>query len=158
MFAKGFATLALALSASAMAVPFGKRQTPTSTSSAPASTSTLPAWLVGTQSGDGTFFNPATGACGIVNTDSDFIVAVADQLFNNFPGFMPGSNPNLNPICGKNITASYGGKNVTVSVTDRCGGCQMTDLDFTPAAFSVLADQSLGRIHDVEWVWDDLSL
>ena len=38
-----------------------------------------------------------------------------------------------------------GGQTVTVTVTDRCVGCSKFDLDFSPAAFDVLADPSLGR-------------
>jgi len=47
---------------------------------------------------------------------------------------------------------SDGGKSVTVAITDRCTGCELTDLDFSPSAFSALADESLGRI-DITWVW-----
>jgi expansin (peptidoglycan-binding protein) len=47
---------------------------------------------------------------------------------------------------------SDGGKSVTVAITDRCTGCQIGDLDFSPSAFSALADESLGRI-DITWVW-----
>lgn len=38
------------------------------------------------------------------------------------------------------------GKSVTVTVEDRCVGCAEDDLDFSPAAFDQLADESLGRI------------
>ncbi|KAI0002027.1 plant expansin, partial [Russula vinacea] len=90
------------------------------------------------------------GACGIENSNSDFIVAVPPEVFDHFPGY-DGANPNTNPICGKKITAQC---NVTVSVTDRCGGCATgTSLDFTPSAFSQLADQSVGRLFDMTWTW-----
>lgn len=79
-------------------------------------------------------------------------------------------NPNTNPVCGQQITAYCGwssyftsfvvlthrfsdqGKSTTVTVTDRCQGCAITDLDFSPTAFSDLANESLGRI-DITWMW-----
>jgi hypothetical protein len=107
--------------------------------------------LAGTQSGQGTFYETGLGACGITNTDSDFICAVSEVLFDNYPGY-DGVNPNTNPVCNKQITAFYQGKSVTVTVTDRCTACDETSLDFSPSAFSQLADQSLGRI-DITWNW-----
>lgn len=60
-----------------------------------------------------------------------------------------------NPICNLPITATYNGVSVSVTITDRCAGCAGAyDLDFSPAAFSVLADESVGRIHGVSWVID----
>lgn len=91
-----------------------------------------------------------------------------------------GVNPNNNPVCGTKITAtckfiraewdirpqlrpqglltivfcvSDQGKSVTTTVTDRCEGCQETDLDFSPAAFSQLAALSVGRLDDMSWSW-----
>ncbi|EIW74045.1 plant expansin [Coniophora puteana RWD-64-598 SS2] len=186
MFVQGLATLALALSASAFALPFRRQATSTtdvsssttdvptttvptstpvpttsvapsttSTSSSVAPTSTLPAYLVGTQTGDGTYYAPGLGACGISNTNADMIAAVSHLLYDTFPGYT-GTNPNNNPICGHTVTASYGGSNVTVAITDRCTACAITDLDFAPAAFDKLASETVGRIHGVTWVWDDL--
>ena len=37
---------------------------------------------------------------------------------------------------------------------DRCEGCKYWDLDFSPAAFNVLADPNLGRV-DVQWEFLD---
>ncbi|THH15017.1 hypothetical protein EW146_g5383 [Bondarzewia mesenterica] len=95
-------------------------------------------------SGDGTFYAPGLGSCGISNTASDFIVAISHDMFDTFPG--AGPNPNTNPVCGKKVTASFQGKSVTATVVDRCAGCNTNDLDFSPAAFDQLADPSLGRI------------
>ena len=47
-----------------------------------------------------------------------------------------------------------GTKSVTVTVVDRCEGCSENDLDFSPAAFQQLADESLGRI-DISWSYAD---
>nr|AGT80108.1 riboflavin aldehyde-forming protein [Hemileia vastatrix] len=99
------------------------------------------------RSGDGTYYGTGLGSCGITNHDSDMIVAVSHLLYDSFPGAT--DNPNHNPVCGKRIVAEYGGKSVTVTVTDRCGGCKLEDLDFSPEAFSQLADQSVGRLQNV---------
>jgi len=121
-------------------------------------------------SGQGTYFSPgyvilclgdcidllfSLGACGDNNTDEDLICAIGHSLFDSIPN---GGNPNNSPICGRKIQAYYGtsrlltvsdsnlGSNtVTVTVVDRCVACQEYDLDFSPAAFNQLADESLGR-------------
>lgn len=128
-----------------------------STSKAPSNSggsSNLPSFLVGTQTGQGTFYATGLGACGITNTDSDHIAAVSHLLFDNFPGYN-GVNPNSNPMCGRSVTATYQGKSVVVKLTDRCTGCALTDLDFSPSAFNILADPSIGRISGMTWVWND---
>lgn len=52
------------------------------------------------------------------------------------------------------IPHADGGRTVTVAITDRCEGCGLTDLDFSPAAFTALAsDLNIGRIHGMTWVW-----
>jgi len=109
--------------------------------------------MVGTQTGQGTFYATGLGACGIVNTDADHIAAVSHLLFDNFPGY-DGANPNNNPMCGRKVTAHYQGKTVTVALTDRCTGCALTDLDFSPSAFNTLADPSVGRISGMTWTWN----
>ncbi|KAG2118444.1 RlpA-like double-psi beta-barrel-protein domain-containing protein-containing protein [Suillus clintonianus] len=129
--------------------------TPTTTS-APATTSTSSSgssngFLSGTQSGQGTFYATGLGACGITNNDSQYIAAVSHLLFDAYPGY-DGVNPNTNPVCNKQVTAHYGGKSVQVTITDRCTGCALQDLDFSPSAFTQLADESLGRI-DITWAW-----
>lgn len=46
-----------------------------------------------------------------------------------------------------------GGASVEVTVTDRCTGCDVTSLDFTPTAFQNMAALSVGRIEGMTWVW-----
>ncbi|KAI0351123.1 hypothetical protein OH77DRAFT_1411691 [Trametes cingulata] len=100
--------------------------------------------------GDATFYAAGLGACGIFNTDADFIVAVSSQVFDTFPG--AGANPNANPICNRQLTATGpDGKSVTLTVTDRCAGCAPGDIDLTPTAFQQLADLAVGRLHGVTW-------
>lgn len=111
-----------------------------------------PSFMAGQHTGDATYYGAGLGACGITNTDSDYIAAASHIIFDSYPGYN-GANPNQNPMCGKKVIASYQGKSVTVILTDRCVGCAEDDLDFTPTAFSQLADQALGRLHGMTWKW-----
>jgi len=108
------------------------------------------ATVVCANTGESTFYDPGLGACGIQNTSSDLIVAVAAEFFDTFPGAT--ANPNNNPACKQTLTAHYQGKSVTVMITDKCPGCKgKFDLDLSPAAFQQLSDPSVGRISGVEW-------
>ena len=118
----------------------------------------------------GTYYATGLGACGIYNVDTDYIAAASHILYDSFPGYA-GGNPNANPICGRKATAhcksclrsllrwalclhllsSDQGKSVTVAITDRCEACAEWDLDFSPSAFSQLADESLGRLSGMKW-------
>lgn len=93
-------------------------------------------------SGDGTYYSPGSGACGGTNSESDYIVAISQHLYDAKKG-----------ACGKKIEAFYGNKSVIVDVVDSCEGCNYYDLDFSPAAFAKLADKELGRIH-ISWKWE----
>lgn len=95
-----------------------------------------------------TGFAPGLGACGTVATDDSPIVAVSKLLYDTYPGATV--NPNLNPICGQRIRATYQGKSVEVQVQDRCEGCAKWDLDFSPTLFGQLADLGIGRLKGVE--------
>jgi len=107
----------------------------------------------GSESGDGTYYATGLGACGITNSDTDFIAAISHLTFDTYPGY-DGTNPNNNPICGKTVTAYYEGNQVTVAIVDRCAGCDLpSSLDFSPSAFSGLANQDLGRIQ-INWTWN----
>ncbi|KAL5535642.1 hypothetical protein ACEPAF_3736 [Sanghuangporus sanghuang] len=156
-----------ASSSETSSTPAPSTEPTTSETSAPASTtsdsgssnsgdssSDQPSFLVGTQTGQGTYYDIGLGACGITNSGDDRIAAVSHLLFDQFPGY-DGVNPNSNPICSKSVTATYQGKSTTVSITDRCEGCALTDLDFSPSAFEDIADFSVGRLTDITWVWDN---
>jgi expansin (peptidoglycan-binding protein) len=108
--------------------------------------------MIGTQTGEGTYYATGLGACGITNNDSDYICAVSHLMFDSFPGYQ-GGNPNNNPICGRRVSATYQGKTITLTITDRCEACKVTDLDLSPTAFSQLADFGVGRIQGVTWNW-----
>jgi expansin (peptidoglycan-binding protein) len=47
-----------------------------------------------------------------------------------------------------------GGASVTVTVVDRCVGCALTELEFSPAAFGALTggNLGLGRVK-ITWEW-----
>jgi len=105
--------------------------------------------MVGTQSGQGTFYATGLGACGITNNDGQDIAAVSHLLFDTFPGYN-GANPNNNPLCGRKARAHRGDKSVVVELTDRCEGCALLDLDFSPHAYNQLADPALGRVQ-ITW-------
>lgn len=129
-------------------------QTPTktSTSAKPTATSDDDS---GSSSGDtytgqATYYGTGLGSCGITSKDTDYIAAVSQLLYDGFDGYT-GGNPNNNPVCGKKIKANYQGKTVTVTVVDRCVGCAKYDLDFSPSAFTQIADQALGRLSGMTW-------
>jgi len=95
-------------------------------------------------SGQGTFYAPGVGACGVDSSATDFICAIGHDLFDSLPD---GGNPNNSPWCGRQIRAfDASGSSVVVTVVDRCTGCAEYDLDFSPAAFDELAPESEGRV------------
>ena len=120
-----------------------------STSTTPSSptTSTKPSGSL--QSGEGTYYSVELGACGKVNSDDEYVIAVSHGLYDDHN---IDNNPNHNPLCGKKIRAYYEGKSVDVTIVDRCASCAYNDLDFSPSAFTQLADKKLGRI-DITWEW-----
>nr|POF00920.1 papain inhibitor [Quercus suber] len=104
----------------------------------------------GTFSGDLTYFTDGLGACGQTSGPDDPIVALSEALFDPQT---PNGNPNNNPLCGRTLTAFNGDASIVLTVVDRCTGCAMYDLDTTQAAFSQLADPSLGRV-PITWSWN----
>lgn len=101
--------------------------------------------------GEMTYYDTGLGACGWTSTDSDYIVALSQQVFDKKT---PNGNPNNNPYCGKQIEAKWGDKTVVVTVVDSCPGCAPNDLDFSPTAFEAIADKDLGRT-EFSWRWID---
>ncbi|KAL7269600.1 hypothetical protein RUND412_007725 [Rhizina undulata] len=107
--------------------------------------------------GDGTYYNPALGACGINSTDTDFVGAVSWIVFDKA---QVGGNPNNNPLCGRKVRVSRFrselstpvNASVEVTIVDRCTGCNATAIDLSPVAFDQIAEQVLGRVL-VSWAW-----
>ncbi|KAH8919996.1 hypothetical protein BT69DRAFT_1299791 [Atractiella rhizophila] len=88
------------------------------------------------------------GACGDQNTNSDFIVAIGGTLWEEFQAISGTTNPNLNQI---NVQNPSTGKNITVTVKDKCPGCERDDLDFTPTPFATLFDGATTGKFDIKW-------
>lgn len=109
----------------------------------------LPTNHGGPYTGDLTYYDPALGACGLVNSGSDAICAVSHLVFD---AVSTGSDPNTNPLCGKKIRARRDGKSIDLTVVDRCTGCKATDIDTTRSVFGQLANIDQGRV-SVSWSW-----
>lgn len=113
----------------------------------------LPSANGGPYTGDLTYYAPGLGACGITSSNGDAIVAVSHIIFD---AVSVGSDPNLNPLCGKMLRVrsneTHPPSSVDLKVVDRCVGCKATDLDVTEDTFAELANVALGRVK-VEWSW-----
>ncbi|TFK95942.1 RlpA-like double-psi beta-barrel-protein domain-containing protein-containing protein [Pterulicium gracile] len=102
--------------------------------------------------GDGTWYNVSVGygACGTLQGDHEYVVAVSDRRYEETK---VDGNPNNNKICGRLISIDGESANgpVTARVVDRCGGCKYDDIDMSPALFQhVVGDLGLGR-RQINW-------
>ncbi|KZP10943.1 hypothetical protein FIBSPDRAFT_197872 [Athelia psychrophila] len=96
------------------------------------------------ETGDGTFYVPGLGACGIYNDASQYIVGVSEALWQSHSG----------SLCNKAISITYNGLAVQATITDVCPYCGgVGDLNMTPALFERFAPESAGIIYGVEWVF-----
>ena len=100
----------------------------------------------GTFSGDGTFYSVGLGACGKTNSDSE-LVAAASVI-----GYDPANCFRSVKIVCDDPKCLSSDASVTVTIVDKCMGCDQYSLDLSPTAFSKLADQSVGRIK-IKWSW-----
>lgn len=82
-----------------------------------------------------TFYKTGLGACGGVNNDNDFIVAMNHAQFDS------------GNWCGKTITVEYNGKSTQATVVDRCEECPFGALDFSPGLFNFFASAGAGIIY-----------
>ncbi|KAK1233757.1 hypothetical protein PQX77_003074 [Marasmius sp. AFHP31] len=98
-----------------------------------------------------TWYDPGLGACGFTSGAGELVAAVSVPVYDGFPGATP--NPNLNPICRKRARVTANGKSVDVIIVDKCMKCATGDIDLSPAAFTKLAPQSVGRIKGASWVF-----
>ncbi|KAJ2694506.1 hypothetical protein H4218_005573 [Coemansia sp. IMI 209128] len=94
--------------------------------------------------GDGTFFSPGLGSCGLTNSDSDLIAAIPAPQYGSNP------NPNSAEVCGKCALVKGPKGQVKVKITDRCPVCKTGDLDLSPSAFQQIGDFDAGRI-PISW-------
>ncbi|OMH83762.1 Papain inhibitor [Zancudomyces culisetae] len=96
-------------------------------------------------SGDGTYYDVGLGACGITNSNEEFVAAI------NSPQYGVYANPNSAEVCGR--CALVNGPNntsVKVKIVDRCPECASGSLDLSPSAFQQLSPFSAGRI-SITW-------
>lgn len=91
--------------------------------------------------GSSTYYNPSvgTGACGWENADSEFVVALPYDYFNN--------------SCGQSITITAAGRSVTAKIVDLCPSCEEGHVDMSPALFEQFAGLPQGRV-DTCWSYE----
>ena len=123
---------------------------PTTTSSTAAAATTTSSSSGATGgSGDLTYYSAGLGSCGVTNSDSDAIVALAIDMM----AAGNGANPNNNPICGKSIVINWGGISKTAKIMDTCAGCSGGSLDLTPSLFEAFSPLSAGRLTGMTWTY-----
>lgn len=93
--------------------------------------------------GKATFFSQggSPGACGKVHEDSDYVVAIQSQMYDD------------GKFCGKTIlvTRKSTGKSIKCLAADECPGCPSDQsLDLSIAAFNALGEPDEG-IFDIHW-------
>jgi len=97
--------------------------------------------------GDVTHWDGGVGACGWnVDTDSDYQIAL--------PYAFMGTESNNNPYCGRAVTLYNPNSGTTVSVTvgDKCMGCENRAVDCTDVVFNAITDgEGNGRYSGIEW-------
>lgn len=113
----------------------------TSTAASATSTSTV-------YTGDMTYYDVGLGSCGWTSSPSDSVVALSHLYMDN------PANPNNNPLCGRTISISYGGKQTQAEVVDTCEGCSIESIDMSDSLFEYFEDLSVGRVSGVEWWFD----
>ncbi|KAF2759788.1 hypothetical protein EJ05DRAFT_430141, partial [Pseudovirgaria hyperparasitica] len=96
-----------------------------------------------------TYYTPGMGACGVTNSESDWIVAISHEMFDTKA---QGANPNANGFCKQPITIYYDGKSYKAQITDRCEGCAYNDIDMPKSMFSTISNGNVdaGRL-PVTW-------
>ncbi|KAI8318777.1 barwin-like endoglucanase, partial [Martensiomyces pterosporus] len=95
-------------------------------------------------SGDGTFYSPGLGSCGINSSESELVAAI------NAPQYGTTPNPNNAPVCGRCALVTGPNGQVKVKIVDRCPVCKTGDLDLSPAAFNQIGSAAAGRIK-ISW-------
>lgn len=117
----------------------------TSSTSTSTSTSIFDSSVI--HSGVATYYSVGADNCGTSSTDSDYVCAISQQLYNTVA-----NSESISEYCGHKINITYNSKTIQVTVVDSCESCDANHLDLSPTAFSALADQNLGVI-DITWEW-----
>lgn len=118
--------------------------TETSSSTSPVSTSVFGSEV---HKGIATYYGVGVGNCGKRSTDSEFVCAISQKMYNTLA-----DSYSISQYCGHMINVTHDGKTIQVKVVDSCPECDENHLDLSPAAFNSLADPVLGII-DIEWTW-----
>ena len=91
--------------------------------------------------GQATFYDAGLGACGWINSASDYVVAVNSEQYDS-------------SYCGQyvTITNSANGNTETAQIADLCPSCSWGALDMSTSLFSALnnGDMDAG-IFQMEW-------
>lgn len=120
-----------------------------STASASPSSSGLSGVLDLVTDGHATYYATGLGACGWINFDSEYIVALPVGILDRLGGTV--SNGSV--VCSKKIKiANSSGTIVITTVADRCTSCADDHLDLSPSAFSALGNKDNGVIK-ISWGW-----
>ncbi|KAI8869040.1 hypothetical protein GQ42DRAFT_124338 [Ramicandelaber brevisporus] len=84
--------------------------------------------------GKATFYDAGSGSCGLVNKDSDRIVAISHLIYGQY------ANPNTAAVCGQclSVRSNVTGKSTKVTITDKCMGCDRSHIDLSKAAWDDL--------------------
>ncbi|KAI0646879.1 RlpA-like double-psi beta-barrel-protein domain-containing protein-containing protein [Trametes meyenii] len=86
-----------------------------------------------------TYYDAGQNACGSVDSDSAYIIALSPALYNN------------GEHCYKQVTLQYNGKQVQATVTDECPGCSDSQADLSRPLFAALAPLDQGVIYGQWW-------
>ncbi|KAI0670562.1 RlpA-like double-psi beta-barrel-protein domain-containing protein-containing protein [Trametes maxima] len=86
-----------------------------------------------------TYYDAGQNACGSVDSDSAYIIALSPALYNN------------GEHCFKQVTVQYNGKQVQATVTDECPGCSDSQADLSRPLFAALAPLDQGVIYGQWW-------
>lgn len=119
--------------------------TSTSTSTSPTSTSLFDSNVI--HNGDATYYSVGADNCGTSSSDTDYVCAISQQLYNTVT-----DSESISEYCGHMINITYNDKNVQVKVVDSCPSCDKDSLDLSPSAFEALADLEIGVLA-IEWQW-----
>ncbi|MBX2991559.1 MAG: hypothetical protein KF749_10390 [Bacteroidetes bacterium] len=89
------------------------------------------------RTGEATYYTWANGGgnCMFDPTPNDLMVAAMNAA--DYAG---------SAVCGSSVTITGPSGQVTVRIVDQCGDCPPGNIDLSPAAFSRIADISLGRV------------
>jgi len=95
--------------------------------------------------GQATWFDQGgiAGACGTVNSDDAFIVALDPTVW--------GDINTRSGHCDQQISISWNGKTIQVTAADECMGCGPNSLDLSHAAFEAFASRDVGVLQGITW-------